>query len=110
MNKGLFSIIILEGAERDLIEIFEYHENERGLEFAANFVFEIKRVFEKLKTFPERGNLIEELSKFGDLDYRKIQYKHFLIIYRIIEQKVIISIIADGRRDMQSILHNRLLR
>ena len=110
MSGKLFSIIILESAERDLIEIFEYLENERGIDFAATFVFEIKNAIETLKTFPERGHLIEELSKLGDLDYRKIQYQHFLIIYRIKEQKVIVALIADGRRDMQNLLHNRIIR
>lgn len=110
MSKGLFSVIILESAERDLIEIFEYLEIERGFEFAANFVFEIKNTIETLKSLPERGNLIEELTKLGGFNYRKIQFQNYLIIYRIIEQKVIISIITDGRRDMQSLLHNRLIR
>lgn len=110
MSGALFSIIILESAEQDLIEKFEHIEIERRLEFAANFIFEIKSTIATLENFPKRGNLIEELSKLGDLNYRKIQYQNFLIIYRIIETKVIISIIADGRRDMQSILHNRLIR
>jgi toxin ParE1/3/4 len=62
-----------------------------------------------LAAFPDRGSRPKELQALGILEYRQIFFKPYRLIYRAIGQQVFIHMIADGRRDMQSLLLRRLL-
>jgi toxin ParE1/3/4 len=42
-------------------------------------------------------------------DYRQTFFKPYRVIYRVEGQRVYAYLIADGRRDMQSLLARRLL-
>ena len=55
-----------------------------------------------------RGTYPNELMAVGIREYREIYFKPYRIIYRMIEQQVYIMVIADGRRDMQTLLQRRL--
>ena len=66
-------------------------------------------IVESLTTFPERGAYPKELIALGIRDYRQTAFKPYRVIYRVVGQKVYIYVIADGRRDMQSLLARRLL-
>ena len=61
-----------------------------------------------LSTFPERGSHPKELLALGVRDYRQIFFKPYRLIYRIVERRVYVFLIVDGRRDMQSLLARRL--
>ncbi len=50
-----------------------------------------------------------ELPALGIKEYRQTSFKSYRMIYRITSSQVIIYLIADGRRDMQSVLARRLL-
>lgn len=45
----------------------------------------------------------------GIREYRQTFFKPYRVIYRVIGQRVYIYLIADGRRDMQTLLARRLL-
>jgi toxin ParE1/3/4 len=45
----------------------------------------------------------------GIREYRQIYFKPYRVIYRVMDKQVVIYLIADGRRDMQSLLTRRLL-
>ena len=62
-----------------------------------------------LKGFPERGSNPEELVALGIREYRETFFKPYRIVYHIDRGRVFISLIADGRRDMRSLLARRLL-
>jgi toxin ParE1/3/4 len=62
-----------------------------------------------LETYPLRGAVPVELDALGIRDFRQILMGHFRLIYRVAGQKVFVMLIADGRRDMQSLLQQRLL-
>jgi toxin ParE1/3/4 len=66
-------------------------------------------VTDSVAASPERGQLPRELSTLGIQEYRQVFFKPYRVIYRHIERRVIIYLIADGRRDMQSLLSRRLL-
>jgi toxin ParE1/3/4 len=63
-----------------------------------------------LERFPMRGNVPGELEALGVADYRQILLAPYRLIYRVIDATVFIVVIADGRRDMQTLLEQRLLR
>jgi toxin ParE1/3/4 len=58
---------------------------------------------------PERGLLPRELSAVGIQEYRQVFFKPYRVLYRHFDQRLIIYVTADGRRDMQSMLSRRLL-
>ena len=55
---------------------------------------------------PQRAR---ELLALGIKEYRQAFFKPYRVIYRVIDSRVIIYVIADGRRDMQTVLARRLL-
>jgi toxin ParE1/3/4 len=62
-----------------------------------------------LSESPERGAYPKELLALGIRDYREIFFKPYRILYRVLDKNVYVLLIADGRRDMQSLLQRRLL-
>ena len=45
----------------------------------------------------------------GIREYRQTHFKPYRLIYRVIGERVYVYVIADSRRDMQSLLARRLL-
>jgi toxin ParE1/3/4 len=62
-----------------------------------------------LERYPLRGNIPKELDTLGIREFRQVLMRPYRLIYRVMEDKVFIMIIADGRRDMQTLLERRLL-
>jgi toxin ParE1/3/4 len=62
-----------------------------------------------LAAFPERGSYPKELLALGIREYRQVHFNPYPLIYRVSGKRVIIYIIADGRRDMQALLTRRML-
>ena len=104
-----YEVLLTEGAEQDLESIYNYIA-EFDCKANADYVLDrLLEVVENLASFPERGAYPKELLALGIRDYRQTAFKPYRVIYRVIGQKVFIYVIADGRRDMQSLLMRRLL-
>jgi toxin ParE1/3/4 len=104
-----FKVLLTYDAARDLNELYDTiaaHDSPRKAEYVLE---QIEKTFAKLSEFPERGVYPKELLNLGIQEYREIFFKPFRIIYRIINNKVYVLLIVDGRRDMQSVLQRRLL-
>jgi toxin ParE1/3/4 len=104
-----FEALLTEGAEQDLEAIHDYIA-EFDCVANANYVLdELMEAVLSLSEFPERGSYPKELVSLGIKEYRQTSFKPYRVIYRITGGQVIIYLIADGRRDMQSVLARRLL-
>lgn len=104
-----FEVLLTEGAEQDLEAIHDY-VSDFDCVASANYVLnELIDVVESLSKFPERGSYPKELVGLGIKEYRQTFFKLYRVIYRVTGRQVIIYLIADGRRDMQSVLSRRLL-
>lgn len=104
-----YEVLLTHGAEQDLESIYDYIA-EYDCQANADYVLDrVLEVVESLATFPERGAYPKELVALGIRDYRQAAFKPYRLIYRVIGQKVFIYLIADGRRDMQSLLARRLI-
>ena len=104
-----YEVLLTEGAERDLESIYDYIA-EFDCKANADYVLDrLLEVVESLTAFPERGAYPKELVALGIRDYRQTAFKPYRVIYRVMAQKVYIYVIADGRRNMQSLLVRRLL-
>jgi len=104
-----YEVLITQGAERDLEEIYD-HIAEFDSQKEADYVLSrLLEVAERLATFPDRGPHPKELQALGIREYRQTYFKPYRLIYRVLGKQVIIYLIADGRREMQSLLAGRLL-
>ena len=64
---------------------------------------------ESLGANPDRGSYPKELLALGICEYRRIFFKPYRLIYRVIERRVYVYLVTDGRRDMQTLLARHLL-
>lgn len=104
-----YEVLLTAGAEQDLESIYDYIA-EFDCKANADYVLDrLLEIVESLSTFPERGAYPKELAALGIREYRQTAFKPYRVIYRVMAQKVYIYVIADGRRDMQSLLARRLL-
>ncbi len=109
MAEDPFEVLLTEGAEQDLEALHDYI-TEFDCVANANCVLDaLMDVVQSLFQFPERGSYPKELVGLGIKEYRQTFFKPYRVIYRVTGHRAIIYLIADGRRDMQSVLARRLL-
>lgn len=106
---ALFDVLLTAGAQRDLEAIHHYIAEASGLASADRVLDQLMAVVETLSRFPERGSYPRELSALGIKEFRQTAFKPYRVIYRVAGRLVLIYLIVDGRRDMQSVLARRLL-
>lgn len=104
-----FEVLLTEGAEQDLEAIHDYISEFDCVANANDVLDAVMDVVESLSTFPERGSYPKELVGLGIKEYRQAFFKPYRVIYRVTGSQVIVYLIADGRRDMQTVLARRLL-
>ena len=103
------AVQLTDDAAHDLEEIFEYLTEHEESSRAEHVLGRIGEAFQGLSTFPERGNYPRELLEIGIREYREVLFRPYRIIYRVKGDTVYILVIADGRRDMRTLLQRRLL-
>jgi toxin ParE1/3/4 len=104
-----FAVFLTKDAAGDLDELYNYVALHNGPQKADYVLGQIEKAFSRLSKFPERGVHPKELRALGILEYREIFFKPYRIIYRVMDENVYVLLIADGRRDMQTLLQRRLL-
>lgn len=104
-----FEILLTGGAEQDLESIHDYISEFDCVANANHVLDELMEVMKRLAKSPERGGYPKELVSLGIKEYRQAFFKPYRVIYRVTGKQVVIYLIADGRRDMQSVLARRLL-
>ena len=104
-----YEVLITHGSERDLEEIYDHIAEFDSPEKAEYVLSRLLEMAERLATFPDRGPHPKELQALGIREYRQTYFKPYRLIYRVIGKQVFVYLIADGRREMQSLLAGRLL-
>lgn len=104
-----YEVLLTAGAEQDLESIYDYIAESDSLANANRVLDRLMEAVDNLGRFPERGSYPKELATLGIKEFHQVFFKPYRVIYRIDGNEVIIYLIADGRRDMQSILARRLL-
>jgi toxin ParE1/3/4 len=105
-----YRIELIAAAKSDLREIFCYVEQHDSPERADQLVDGIEQAIIALAVMPERGHYPPELEAIRIREFREIHFKPYRIVYAIHENKVVVHCVLDGRRDMQTLLQQRLLR
>lgn len=104
-----YKVALTQDAETDLEDIYDYIAQHDSPE-KANYVLDaLLKTASTLASFPEKGSIPKELQTLGIREYRQTFFKPYRVIYRVIEKQVVIFVITDGRRDMQTLLTRRLL-
>lgn len=104
-----FEVLLTEGAEQDLEAIYHYMTPFDCVANANDVLDKLLNVIESLSQFPKRGPYPKELVALGVKEYRQALFKPYHVIYRVTGCQVIVYLVVDGRRDMQSVLARRLL-
>ena len=105
-----FQVFLTDDAARDLEDLYDYIDMH-DVPGKADYVLEqIEKAFNSLSENPQCGAYPKELLAIGLQEYREIFFKPYRIIYRIMNKKVYVLLIVDGRRDMQTLLQRRLLQ
>lgn len=102
-------VLLTRHAERDLAEIHDYVSQHASPRRAAGLLAKLRDEVLKLALEPGRGSWPRELLELGVRDFRQISVRPYRIIYRVLEARVIVLVIVDGRRDLRLLLERRLL-
>jgi toxin ParE1/3/4 len=105
-----FSVLLTDDAACDLADVYDYIHRHDGPGKTGRVLERIKRAFGSLSENPDCGVYPKELLTIGIREYREISFKPYRIIYRVVDKRVCVLLIADGRRDMLSLLQRRLLQ
>lgn len=103
------TVVVTEDAARDLGDIHGYVEERDGRIRADRLLDGLQGVLAKLSDFPLRGEYPPELLTLGIKQFRQVHYKPYRAIYQVLDTRVVVMLIADGRRDMRQLLERRLL-
>ncbi len=104
------NVVILESAEYDLKELKAYLIKNFSMPTWQNSYSKIKEVIRNLQLFPYAGSIPDEFESLSLTQYRQVIVGMNRIIYEVRGETVYIHIIVDTRRDLKSLLTQRILR
>ena len=104
------TVLLTEDAQADLQELVDYIAVYDAPAKADAVLDKLEAVVASLSNFPERGAVTKELRDVGIRDYREVYFKPYRVIYRVMDGKVVVYLMVDGRRGMQTLLTQRLVR
>lgn len=103
-----YPIEVTDDAENDLVNIHAYMASQRTTNDADHLIDRLVERMMALRHFPLRGSIPQELGALGENEYRQLVHAPYRIIYHFTGRLVAILMIADGRRDMRTLLEQRL--
>ncbi len=104
------AVLLTDDAQADLQDLYDYIAVHDAPAKADAVLDKLEALLASLSNFPERGAVTKELRDVGIRDYREVYFKPYRVIYRVMGSKVFVYLIVDGRRDMQTLLTQRLVR
>ena len=104
-----FAVLVTHHSARDLDELYRYIALHDAPGKAEHVLVRLEKAFGSLSDSPQRGTYPRELLAMGIREYRELFFKPYRIIYRVVGRNVYVLLIADGRRDFQTLLQRRLL-
>lgn len=105
-----YKVNFITDAETDLFEIYKYIYLNDSEESAEKIYNKLLQKCLTLHETPERGNVPPELRLIDVDDFLEIHSRPYRIVYQVIDKEVFIHCILDGRRNIQKLLQERILR
>jgi toxin ParE1/3/4 len=109
MPRRRFRVQWAEVAVRDLEEIVAFIALDSQTN-AERVLEGIERKSATLESTPDRGRVVPELARLGMRTWRELVVKPYRLIYRTEGDTVTVLAIFDGRRDLEDLLLERLVR
>ena len=110
MTARRYAVELTQGAEDDLEAIHTWIAEHRSADDADALLDRFIETVDTLERFPLRGSVPQELESLGIREFRQLLLAPYRLIYRATADTGYILVIADGRRDMQTLLERRLLQ
>jgi len=104
-----YDAIWTDTAKKDLNEIIEYIAQD-SIEIAIQKYEKIKGAARSLVLFPNQGRVIPELLKHNITKFKELIISPWRLMYKIENNIVYVMAVIDGRRNIEDILLQRLLR
>lgn len=104
-----YKIVFLTSAEKDLKGLRSYIVKNFSLAAWQDTYSELKSSIRNLKTFPFTGSIPEELERLNITQYRQIISGMNRVIYEVRQETIYIHIVADTRKDMKTLLIQRVM-
>ena len=104
-----FRVRWTHAAVNDLVGIAETIAEEAPLN-AERVIAKLEGAAASLEHFPGRGRVVPELAQFGITAWRELLVKPYRLIHRVTATQVYIVAVFDGRRDLEDLLFERLIR
>ena len=102
-------ILWTDTARRDLEAIVDYISADS----VQNGLAVLDRIESRASTLgsnPHRGRKVPELLALDLHQYRELVERPWRILYRLEQDRVLVVAVLDGRRDLRSLLIERLVR
>ena len=102
-------VIWTETAKIDLNELIEYIAQD-SIKIAIQKYEKIKEEAELLVLFPNQSRVIPELLKHNIIKFKELIISPWRLMYKIENNVVYVMAVINGRRNIEDILLQRLLR
>ena len=103
------AVVWTETAKRDLAGIVDFIAADDP-DAAIGVLDRLEARAAALKTQAIRGRIVPELREAGILEHRELIVKPWRILYLIEAEAVHVTAVLDARRDLQTLLLERLAR
>ncbi|GHT90022.1 hypothetical protein AGMMS49545_02140 [Betaproteobacteria bacterium] len=102
------TVLLTAGAVLDLRAIYERICKHDRVAKANSMLAHFVALTDNLTQFPLTGFVVPELRDLGVTQYRELFFKPYRMLYRVTGTEIVIYLITDSRREMQSLLERRL--
>lgn len=98
-----------EPAACDLEEIVAFVAPDSVTD-AERILSKLREKAASLESDPKRGRVVPELAGFGLRTWRELIVSPYRLVYRVSGDTVTVLALFDGRRDLEDVLLERLVR
>ncbi len=102
-----FEVLWTPSAVSDLDEILDYLAEEASVDRALEVYERVRDQVKSLSRFPRRCRYVPELKTLSLTEFREAIVPPHRIFFRLLENRVILLGVLDGRRDLEEILIQR---
>ncbi|HEY2858086.1 MAG TPA: type II toxin-antitoxin system RelE/ParE family toxin [Terracidiphilus sp.] len=104
-----YPVRMTSAAWRDLEEICIWIADHDSPAKAGHVLDRLAQTAEKISIFPHRGSRPNELPEGTEAEFRQVYFKPYRLIYEVAGREVVIHLVCDVRRNLQSLLMRRIL-
>jgi toxin ParE1/3/4 len=97
-------------AENDVLEIWNYIAAHDAPAKADYVLGKLEAKIAILVRSPNLGNVPKEAALLGLTQYRELHWKPYRVVYELRGDIIYVLAVLDGRRDIASLLRQRLMR